>query len=173
MIRDDSNTRQKLFQKEFAIVNKDSRLYKFAIYAYEVRHENKFECGFISLNDGPLNCKLSIHFKLNEMIIFEKNCTLKTFIGVHYFSFKKDGLLSDKLFKVSIDMDVSTDDSKSIDPNLVLQLNNEETSDLKIKCNGDVFYVHRYFKICHFPSRFENINVLQIYIEIEKRHCEK
>ena len=62
--------RQKLFQKEFGILinNKNpiypGGLYKFAIYAYEVKHEAKFECGFISLNDGPLNCKLSINIKV-------------------------------------------------------------------------------------------------------------
>ena len=62
--------RQKLFQKEFGILinNKNpiypGGLYKFAIYAYEVKHEAKFECGFISLNNGPLNCKLSINIKV-------------------------------------------------------------------------------------------------------------
>lgn len=121
------------------------RLYKFAIYAYEVKHEAKFECGFISLNEGPLNCKMSIHFKMGQTqsIIFEKNCTLKTFIGVHYFSFKKDGLLSDKMFKVSLEIDVSTDEMDSINPNFIKQLNNEDTSDLKIKCHSETFHVHR------------------------------
>ena len=62
--------RQKLFQKEFGVlINNENPLfptglYKFAIYSYEVKHEAKFECGFISLNDGPLNCKLSINVKV-------------------------------------------------------------------------------------------------------------
>ena len=57
--------RQKLFQKEFGLLlNNDGGFYKFAIYAYEVKHEAKFECGFISLNDGPVNCKLSINIKV-------------------------------------------------------------------------------------------------------------
>jgi hypothetical protein len=38
-------------------------------------------------------------YKLDETIVFEKNATLKTFLGVHYFSFKKDGLLSSRYFK--------------------------------------------------------------------------
>ena len=108
-----------------------------------MKHDNKFECGFISLNDGPLNCKLSILFILDGKKIFEKNCTLKTFLGVHYFSFKKDGLLSSKLYKVSIDMDVSTDEKDDIYSYLMAELNNEETSDLRVKCDGEIFYVHR------------------------------
>ena len=143
IVEECGNARQKLFQKEFAIIDKEIRLLKFAIYAYEVKHESKLECGFISLNDGPLNCKLSINIKLGQTIVFEKNCTLKTFIGVHYFSFKKDGLLSNKLFKVSLDLEVSTDDKESINPNLIAQMNNPETSDLKIRCNGETFHVHR------------------------------
>ena len=48
----------------------------------------------------PLNCKyLDKSYKLDETIVFEKNATLKTFLGVHYFSFKKDGLLSSRYFK--------------------------------------------------------------------------
>ena len=67
--------RQKLFQKEFGILinNKNpiypGGLYKFAIYAYEVKHEAKFECGFISLNNGPLNCKLSINIKVFQQFM--------------------------------------------------------------------------------------------------------
>ena len=53
---------------------------------------------------------LDIFSKLEETIVFEKNATLKTFLGVHYFSFKKDGLLSSRFFKVSISMDISTDE---------------------------------------------------------------
>ena len=76
-------------------------------------------------------------------MVFEKNATLKTFLGVHYFSFKKDGLLSSKFFKVSINLDISTDEKEEHEPNIMDQLNNQETSDLRVKCNGETFYVHR------------------------------
>ena len=39
--------RIKLFQKEIGILDPQQVLYKFAIYAFEVKSEHKFECGFI------------------------------------------------------------------------------------------------------------------------------
>ena len=40
-------SRTKLFQKEFGILDPQQVLYKFAIYAFEVKSEHKFECGFV------------------------------------------------------------------------------------------------------------------------------
>ena len=143
--RTENEARQKLFQKEFSVSDKTLNSHKFAIYAYEVVHDSKFECGFMSLNEGPVHCKLSCNITLGGTIIFEKNCLLKTFIGVHYFSFKKDGLLSDKTFRVSLQLDVSIDQQDSLHvPCLAQHFNQEQTSDLKVKCDGATFSVHKF-----------------------------
>ena len=83
--------RQKLFQKEFGVlINNQNPLfpggiYKFAIYSYEVKHEAKFECGFISLNDGPLNCKLSINIK----VFLIHRTLISSFLNDYVFGNKK------------------------------------------------------------------------------------
>ena len=41
-------------------------------------------------------------------------------------------------------MDVSTDENDPYaEPTIMDQLNNQETSDLRVKCDGETFYVHR------------------------------
>ena len=40
-------------------------------------------------------------------------------------------------------MDVSTDEKDDAEPIIMDQLNNQETSDLRVKCDGETFYVHR------------------------------
>ena len=42
-------------------------------------------------------------------------------------------------------------------PNIMDQLNNQETSDLRIKCNGETFYVHRWVSIRGFFYFYEPI----------------
>ena len=81
--------------KEFGILDPHQILYKFAIYAFEVKHEQKYECGFVSFNEVPLHCQIAFMVNLDAdggagKVIFEKNCLLKSFLGCHYFSFKKD-----------------------------------------------------------------------------------
>ena len=46
-------------------------------------------------------------------------------------------------FIVSINLDISTDEKEEHEANIMDQLNNQETSDLRVKCNGETFYVHR------------------------------
>ena len=46
-------------------------------------------------------------------------------------------------FTVSINLDISTDEKEEHEANIMDQLNNQETSDLRVKCNGETFYVHR------------------------------
>ena len=89
-----SQSGQSILQ-EFGILDPHQILYKFAIYAFEVKHEQKFECGFVSFNEVPLHCQIAFMVNLDAdggagKVIFEKNCLLKSFLGCHYFSFKKD-----------------------------------------------------------------------------------
>ena len=65
--------------QEFGIMDPHQILYKFAVYAFEVKNEHKFECGFVSFNEVPLHCQIAFMVTLADggKVIFEKNCLLK------------------------------------------------------------------------------------------------
>ena len=75
--------------QEFGIMDPHQILYKFAVYAFEVKNEHKFECGFVSFNEVPLHCQIAFMVTLADggKVIFEKNCLLKSFLGCHYLHF--------------------------------------------------------------------------------------
>ena len=140
--------------QEFGIMDPHQILYKFAVYAFEVKNEHKFECGFVSFNEVPLHCQIAFMVTLADggKVIFEKNCLLKSFLGCHYFSFKKDHSLSDKMFQTSLAVQFSAEEetTESVDAHLRRSFNfGESSSDLKIHCQDKIFYVHRFILAMH------------------------
>ena len=143
--------------QEFGILDPHQILYKFAIYAFEVKHEQKFECGFVSFNEVPLHCQIAFMVTLDDgagKVIFEKNCLLKSFLGCHYFSFKKDHNLSDKTFQTSlvIQFSAEVETTESVCAHLRRSFHSGEcssSSDLKIHCQEKIFYVHRFILDMH------------------------
>ena len=88
---------------------------------------------------------------MDGKVIFEKNCLLKSFLGCHYFSYKKEHNLSDRAFQTSLTLQFSAEEesTESVGAQLRRSFNYGECSDLKIKCREKLFHVHRFVIAMH------------------------